>query len=104
MKYNVVKVLNFPSGSNTIEIMANVEFQEAVQELERNYELQVCDAFQDVSKVNYSLDLPSFVCVKNGMSIVYQVENNHFETMADLVRPSILKKESKVRFNNYQLN
>lgn len=91
MKYNVVKVLNFPSGSKTIIVKANVEYQEAIQELEYQNEIQKTDMFQDVSCVNYTLDLPSFVCVKNGMSIVYQIENNHFETMADMFRPTKLQ-------------
>lgn len=107
MRYNVVKVLNFPSGSNTIQVMANVDYQQAVQELEYQNEMQKCDAFQDVSNVNYGLDLPSFVCHKNGMSIVYQVEMNHFETMADLVKPEILKhksKQNKMYLPTYQQN
>lgn len=91
MKYNVVKVLNFPSGSSQIVIMSNVDYQQAVQELEHQNEMQKCDAFQDVSCVNYALDLPSFVCHKNGMSIIYKIENNHFETMADMFRPTKLK-------------
>lgn len=93
MRYNVVKVLNFPSGSNTIQVMANVDYQQAVQELEYQNEMQKTDMFQDVSNVNYGLDLPSFVCVKNGMTIIYQIENNYFETMADMFRPSILKHQ-----------
>jgi hypothetical protein len=103
MKYNVVKVLNYPSGSNTIEILSNVEFQQAIQELESQNEHQKCEMFQDVSNVNYTLDLPSFVCVKNGMTIIYQVELNHFETMADMFRPSVLSKR-KVHFPTHQLN
>ena len=103
MKYNVVKVLNFPSGNNTIEIMPNVEYQEAIQELEHQNEMQKTDMFQDVSNVNYLQDLPSFVCVKNGMSIVYQVELNHFETMADMFRPSILNQK-KAHLPTHQLN
>jgi hypothetical protein len=103
MKYNVVKVLNFPSGSNTIEIMPNVEYQQAIQELEHQNEMQKCDAFQDVSNVNYTLDLPSFVCYKNGMTIIYQIELNHFETMADMFRPSILNQK-KAHLPTHQLN
>lgn len=107
MKYNIVKVLNFPSGSNTIQVMANVDFQQAVQELEHQNEMQKCDAFQDVSSVNYTLDLPSFVCHKNGMTIIYQIEINHFETLADLVKPDFLKhknKQHKVYFPTFQQN
>ena len=93
MKYNVVKVLNFPNGNKAIQVKRNLEYLDAIQELEYQNEMQKTDMFQDVSNVNYGLDLPSFVCVKNGMSIVYQVEMNHFETMADMFRPSILKHQ-----------
>jgi len=101
MKYNVVKVLNYPSGSNTIEILSNVDFQEAIQELELQNENQKCEMFHDVSDVNYTLDMPSFVCYKNGMTIIYQVELNHFETMADMFRPV---KKNKVYFPTFTLN
>ena len=103
MKYNVVKVLNFPSGSSPIQVLTNVEYQEALQELENQNEIQKTDMFQDVTSVNYSLDLPSFVCVKNGMSIIYQIEMNHFETMADMFRPDCLKSK-KAHLPTHQLN
>jgi len=103
MKYNVVKVLQFPSGKSLIEILSNVDYQEAIQELESQNEMQKTDMFQDVSNVNYGLDLPSFVCHKNGMTIIYQVELNHFETMADMFRPSILNQK-KAHLPTHQLN
>ena len=99
-KYNVVKVLNFPSGSKTITVKPGLFFQDACQELESINESEKGALFQDTTDVNYSLELPFFIVVKNGLTIQYQVEVDTFNEMASLCKR--LDTEKRLKTLQYQ--
>lgn len=99
-KFNVIKVLMFPSGRNAIKVKTGLLFNDACQELEQINEREKCALFQDVTDVNYELDMPSFIVVKNNLTIQYQVELDTFNEMAMLCKR--LDTEKKLKTLQYQ--
>jgi len=104
MKYNLLKLRD----GEFIEYVLRAEaLQMVATRISECHDLELCDAFQDVSSINYSEDnCHSFVCHRNGAMTQYQIEVDLFSQF-EVFKPKkveFFKPKNEVVLFPFELN